>query len=69
MGELYSLLHEISHNFCRLKVMTIEFHVETLFDMQLLQDLSDTQKKNCQLEYIYCSKTYAELVFARELSS
>jgi len=64
IDDLYLLLHEISHNFYRLKVMIIEFHQDTLFDTQILEKLTDIQKKNCHLDYIYFSNTYIELFFA-----
>lgn len=66
INDLYLLLHEISLNFSRLNAMTIEFHPDTLFDNHLLEELSDIQMKNCQLDYLYHSKTYIELCFARE---
>ena len=65
IDDLYLLLHQIVHYFYRLKVMTIEFHEDTLFDSQILEKLTDIQKKNCYLDYIYFSKTYMELSFAR----
>ena len=65
MNDLYLLFYEISQNFHRLKVMTIEFHQDTLFDNQLLEQLTDIQKKNSHLNYIHLSKTYIELHFYR----
>ena len=41
--------------------MTTEFHQDTLFNSQILEQLTNTQKKNCYLDYIHCSKTYMEL--------
>lgn len=63
IDNLYLLLHQISHKLYRLKVITIEFHQDTLFDSQILEKLTDIQKKNCYLDYIYFSKTYIELYF------
>ena len=66
IDELYLLLHQISYSFVRLKVMTIQFRQDTIFDIQILEKLTDIQKKNCHLDYIYFSKTYIELCFARQ---
>lgn len=65
INDLYLLLYQISHNFYRLKVMTIEFHEDTLFDSQILENLTDIQKKTCHLDYVYFSKTYMEFCFAQ----
>jgi len=65
IDDLCLLLHQISHNFYGLKVMTIEFHQDTLFDYQILEKLTDIQKKNCYLDYIYFSNVYIELCFGR----
>jgi hypothetical protein len=64
--DLYLLLHQISHNLYRLKVMTIEFHKDALFNSEILEKLTDVQKKNCHLDYIALSNTYIELCFGRE---
>ncbi len=65
IDDLYLLLYEISHNFHRLKVMIIEFHQDTPFDGQILEKLTDIQKKNCYLDYIHISNTYIELCFVQ----
>ncbi|UJR38788.1 hypothetical protein I4U23_031453 [Adineta vaga] len=66
INDLYLLLYVISYHFSRFKVITIEFHPDTLFDNHILDELTDIQKKNCQLDYLYHSKTYIELCIARE---
>jgi len=66
INDLYLLLHEIYQNFYRLKVMIIEFHEDTLFDSQILEQLTDIQKKNCYLNYIHFSNTYIELCFVQQ---
>jgi hypothetical protein len=66
IDDLYLLLHEIYQNFYRLKVMIIEFHQDTSFDSQILEKLTDIQKKNCYLDYIHFSNTYIELCFVQQ---
>ncbi len=66
IDDLYLLLHEIFHNFHRLKVMIIEFHQDTPFDSQILEKLTDIQKKNSYLDYIHISNTYIELCFVQQ---
>ena len=64
IDNLYFLLYDISRHFHRLKVMTIESDQDALFDSQILGKLTDIQKKNCHLDYIYISRIYIELCFA-----
>jgi hypothetical protein len=63
IDDLYVLLHEIYHNLYRLKLMIIQFHQDTSFDSQILEKLTDIQKKNSYLDYIHFSNTYIELCF------
>jgi hypothetical protein len=43
--------------------MIIQFHQDTSFDSQILEKLTDIQKKNSYLDYIHFSNTYIELCF------
>ncbi|CAF0977409.1 unnamed protein product [Adineta steineri] len=61
--DLLLILNQIRHNLSRLKIMTIEFHKDALFNIEILDKLTDIQKKNCHLEYIHISNAYIELWF------
>ena len=56
-------IHQICQNMCRLKVMTIEFSTDGLFNSETLEKVTEIQKKNCRLEYIHVSNVYIELWF------
>ncbi|CAF0889628.1 unnamed protein product [Adineta steineri] len=61
--DLLLILNQIRHNLSGLKIMTIEFHKDAIFNIEILDKLTDIQKKNCHLEYIHISNAYIELWF------
>ena len=63
--DLLSMIHQICQNMRRLKQMLIDFHIDDLFNTELLNKLTDKQKKNCWLEYIHVSSAYIELWFSQ----
>jgi len=62
-GDLLLVLDKICHNLYELKILTIEFHKDALFNIEILEKFTDIQKKNCHLEYIHISNAYIELWF------
>jgi len=63
--DLLLVLHKICQNLYGLKIMTIEFHKDALFNIEILDEFTDIQKKNCHLEYIHISNAYIELWFSQ----
>jgi len=55
-------IFQICYNMHKLETMTIEFaNSYSLLDCTILEELGDTEKKNCQFECIYVSDSFIQL--------
>jgi len=63
--DLLLILHKICYNLYVLRIMTIEFHKDARFNIEMMENFTDVEKKNCRLEYIHASSPYIELWFSQ----
>jgi hypothetical protein len=64
INDLFLILSQMHRNLCGLKLMTIDFDKDALFNLEMMENLTDVQKKNCHLEYFHASCNYIELWFS-----
>ena len=59
--NLILFICQICHNMCKLKVMTIEFSTDALFNNDTFEKFAEIEKKNCLSKFIHVSNAYVEL--------
>ncbi len=68
IDDLIPVTRQICHNICRLKVMTIEFRTDDLFDNDILEKFTEIQKKNCLLALIHVSRLMLKCGLANDFN-